>query len=368
MKFTVEKASFLDALSTVQNVVPSRTTVQVLSNALIKAEDGVLVISTTNLEISMRCVVAAKIDEPGVTTLPIKRLVGIVRNLVSDVVEISADASDVASITSGSSRFKVLGMPPRDFPPIPTPASQVCFTLGAGILREMLRKTAYAASQDESRRVLTGILLAFKDGKLTVVSTDSRRLALVEKEVEFPPEIENELVISQKTVAELMRLLKEDGDVKIFAQKGQIIFQYGETLLASKLIDGAYPNYRQVIPRTAENKVEVRREDLLGAIRRVTEIAADDKSVPTLITFTDGQIGITMQNPDVGEAHETINAAYVGAETTLKFNPEFVMDPLRNIDTESVIIELSGGQGPVTFKCELPFLYVLMPLRGYGNN
>ncbi len=364
MKFIVEKNGFLEALTTVQNVVPARATVQVLSNALIRAQEGQLTISTTNLEISIRCVVTAKVDEQGETTLPIKRLVGIIRSLGADTIEISVDDGDVATIRSGKSFFKVLGMPSRDFPPFPVPETQICFTIGAAVFREMLRKTSYAVSTDESRRVITGVLLSFKDGKLTVVATDSRRLALVEKEVEFPPEIETELVVPSKTVAELMRLVKDDGEIKIFSQKGQVICQYGDTILSSKLIDGAFPNYRQVIPRSFEERLEIPREELLTAIRRISEIAADDKSVPTLLTFSSGELIISMQNPEVGEARETLAINYAGKETALNFNPEYIMDPIRNIDSEKVTIELSGGHGPVAVKCDIPFLYILMPLRG----
>lgn len=198
MKFTVEKSAFVEALASVQSVVPSRSTLQILSNAMLKAEDGAVVLSTTNLDVSIRCSIAAKVDEPGATTLPVKRLSGIVRELRDGAIEISVDSGDTATIQSGASFFKIVGLSVRDFPPIPEPESKVCFTLGADVFREMLRKTSYAVSEDESRRIITGVLLAFKDGKLTTVATDGRRLALVEHEVEFPPEIETELVLPAK--------------------------------------------------------------------------------------------------------------------------------------------------------------------------
>ena len=363
MKFTVEKSSFLEALLSVQNVVPARSTLQILSNALFKAEDGVLSVCTTNLDVGIRCMVPAKIDEAGATTLPIKRLVGIVRELGDGAIDVEVDDNDTAKLRSGSSFFRIVGLAVRDFPPLPQPESKVCFTLPSEVFREMLRKTSYAVSEDESRRIITGVLLSFKDAKLTVVATDGRRLALVEHEVEFPPEIENELVLPARTVAELQRLLKDEGDVRIFVQGKQAIFQYGDTILATKLIEGTFPNYRQVIPPTFDERVEVAREDILAALRRVSVIASDDRSVPTELTFSGGELVVTMQNPEVGEARETVPIKYGGKEMKFTFNPEYVMAPLRNVETDAIFIELSDGHGPATFKCDLPFLYVLMPLR-----
>lgn len=361
MKFTVEKSTFLEALLCVQNVVPARSTLQILSNAMFKAEDGMLTISTTSLDVSIRCSISAKIDEEGETTLPIKRLVGIVRELSEGAVDISVDSNDTATLQSGAAFFRIVGLSVQDFPEIAKADSSVCFTLPASVFREMLRKTSYAVSEDESRHVLTGLLLSFKDGKLTIVATDGRRLAMVEQEVEFPPEIETDMILPSKTVNELTRLLKDDGDLKIYNQAGQAIFQYGNTMLVSKLIDGTFPNYRQVIPSTFDERIEVAREDLLYAIRRVSVIS-DDKTVSTNFAFSNGELVITMQN-EGGESRETVPIKYVGKDLAFTFNPEYVMAPLRNIDTDLIYIELSGGHGPATFKCDIPFLYVLMPLR-----
>lgn len=363
MKFIVEKSSFLEALTNVQNAVPARGTLQILSNAKIEAVDGSLIITTTNLDMSIRCTVTAKVDEPGATTLPIKRLVSIVRELANVEIEVSVDANNTAAIKSGSSFFKISGLSTNDFPKVPEAENKICFSLNGASFKEMLRKTSYAVSEDESRRIITGVLLAFKDGKLTVVATDGRRLALAEQEVEFPAELETEIVLPSKTVSELLRLIKEDGDIKIYDQKTQAIFEYHDTTLSTKLIEGSFPNYRQVIPSSFEDRVEVMREDFLSAMRRVSIISADDKTVPTLLTFSEDQLIITMQNPEVGESRETVVIKYAGKDAAFTFNPEYVMDPLRAIESENIIIEISGGHGPVTFRCDEQFLYVLMPLR-----
>jgi DNA polymerase-3 subunit beta len=362
MKFTITRAKLLDGLQTVQNVVAARSSLQILSNALIKADDGKLWITTTDLDMTVRCCVEAEIAESGSTTLPVRRLVGIVRELPEGRITFEVNEEDIATVQCGSSFFKINGLPMRDFPPVPGAEGKFCYRIDQGAMREMLRKTSYAASLDETRRVLNGVLMAFKDGKLTMVATDGRRLALVEHEVEFPAEAELEMILPSKAVSELMHILGDDGDLKIFAQKNQIVFEFSSTMMSSKLIDGVYPNYRQVVPAACEERVAVDREALLTAMRRVSLITTD-KSNATRLTFSSNQLTILITTPDVGEARETLPVKYAGKEITVIFNPEYVMDPLRNLDSDEVFVEMNDGHSPVMIKSNIPFLYVLMPLR-----
>lgn len=362
MKFTIERAKLLDALQRVQNVVGVRSTLQILSNAMLRAEGESLRMTTTDLDISVRCSVAATVAQEGATTLPVRHLVGIVRELPEQKIEVEVNEDDLASVRCGASFFKIIGLPMRDFPPVPAAGETSCYRIDAGAFKEMLRKTAYAVSQDETRRVLTGVLLAFKEGKLTMVATDGRRLALVEHEVEYPPEAECELILPRKAVSELLHILRDEGDLRIFAQKGQAIFEVGETMLSTKLIDGVYPNYRQVIPSGCDERVVVMREELLTAMRRVS-LVTTDKVNSTKLTFADNRLTIGTPTTEIGEAHETLPVKYTGKEISVVFNPEYVMDPLRNLDNDEIYIEMSNGHSPALIKCDLPFLYVLMPLR-----
>ena len=362
MKFTIARPVFLEALQKVQNVVPARSTLQILSNALVEADESGLTITTTDLDISVKCKIEAVVEEIGQTTMPIRRLVGIVRELSDGNIDVGVDEADVATVQSGSSFFKIVGMPKRDFPPVPAAEGSVFFRIDSGVFREMLRKTSYAVSTDETRRILTGVLLSFRDGKLTVVATDGRRLALVEHEVEFPPEMERDIVRPPKSVNELMHVLVDEGELKIYAQGTQAVFEFGDTVVSTKLIDGTYPNYRQVIPADYEERVTIGREELLTALRRVC-VVTTDKSNATKLTFADNMLTIVTQTPEVGEARETIPVKYAGAETTVTFNPEYIMDPLRNLDTDEIYFDLGKGHAPAMIKCDIPFLYVLMPLR-----
>ena len=362
MKFTIIQSKFLEGLQTVQNVVSAKGSLQILSNALIQADDNRLCITTTDLDISERCYVECEVDQPGTTTLPIRRLASIIRELDEGKILVEVNDDDVATVQSGSSFFKIIGLPMRDFPPVPSAEGKFCYRIDQGVFKEMLRKTSYAASLDETRRVLNGVLLAFKENKLTMVATDGRRLALVEHEIEFPPEAEAEMILPTKAVSELMRVLGNEENLKIYAQKNQVVFELGTTVLSSKLIDGVYPNYRQVIPSGCDERVTIEREQLLAALRRVS-VVTTDKSNATRLTFSANQLTITTNTPDVGEGRDTVPVKYAGKEISIIFNPEYVMDPLRNITDDEIFIEMNDGHSPALLKCSIPFLYVLMPLR-----
>ena len=362
MKFTVIRSKFLEGLMTVQNVVSSKGTLQILSNALIHVENNQMSITTTDLDISMRCVIPCEVEKPGSTTLPIRRLVNIIKELNEGNVTVHVADDDKAEVRSGSADFKIIGLPTRDFPPIPATEGKFCYRIDQGVLKEMLRKTSFAASLDETRRVLNGVLMAFKANKLTMVATDGRRLALVDHEVEFPEQAETEMILPTKAVNELMRVLLNEGEVKIYAQKNQVVFEMGTTNMSSKLVDGVYPNYRQVIPGGCDERVTIEREELLRAVRRVS-VMATDKSNAVRLTFSANQLTINITSQEVGEGRETIPVKYTGKEISIVFNPEYVMDPLKNMDDDEVYFELSDGHSPALLKCSVPFLYVLMPLR-----
>jgi len=362
MKFTVTRSKLLESLQKVQNVVSTKSTFQILSNVYIKAEDDQLWLATTDIDISIRCRLEAATPAPGATTLPVRRITSIVRELPEGEITFDINDDDHATVQCASSFFKILGLPVADFPPLPEASGEFCFLLDQGVLKEMLAKTAYAASLDETRRALNGVLFSFKDNKLILVATDGRRLALIEQEVGFPTEKAIDFILPSKAVNELKSILSEEGQVKIFAQKNQAIFEFGATTFTSKLVDAVYPNYRQVIPGACDERIVLPREDLIGAIRRVTLITTD-KSLSARFTFGSNQLTIFSSSSEVGEARETMPIKYDGKEISIVFNPEYVMDPIRNLDNDEIAIELTDSHAPALIKCDIPFLYVLMPLR-----
>src|SRR6201990_561292 len=362
MKFSVTKEKLLEALQQVQNVVSTRTTLPILSNVLLQANETELHLTTTDLDVGVRGTCEAHVDKAGATTLPARRFFTITRELPSSEIQIDVDGKNAASIRSGQSFFKILGLPEDEFPPLPKFEDAKVVTMRQEDLRDGLRKTSYAISTDETRYVLNGVLFSFKDNKLTLVATDGRRLAMAEIELEFPRSHEADLIVPTKAVTELQRLLTDDGDVKVSMGSGQIAFDLNKTLLVSKLIEGNYPNYRQVIPGEAKERVKLEREMFLHSLRRVS-LLASEKSHSVKLNFSKNNLDITANTPEVGEAKESLAVNYKGKDFNIAFNPEFLMDPLKNIEADEIFFDFIDELSPGVIKYARPFLYVIMPMR-----
>ncbi len=362
MKFRISKEAFLEGLQKVQHVVSSRTTLPILSNVLLVARGGRLQFTTTDLDVGITGSVEAEIEKEGATTLPVKRLVSIVRELPASEVEVSVDSKNHASIRSGPSFFKIIGLGETEFPPFPDFSSAKEFRIPQNVLRDGLKKTSYAISTDETRYVLNGIFTSFRDGKMTLVATDGRRLAMVDSDLEFPASHETDVIIPSKAVQELQRLLGDSGELILKLNDNQISFVIGDTLLCSKLIDGNYPNYRQVIPGDSNERVVISREALLETVRRVS-LLSSDKANSVKLVFSENRIEVTANSPDVGEAQESMDVIYQGPPMQIAFNPEFLQAPLRALDSEQVYLDLIDEMSPGVLRIEGTFLYVLMPMR-----
>ena len=367
MKFTVIRSRFLDLLFNVQSVVPNKPALQIVSNALIEArEDGTLALTATDLDVTVRATLSAdvKVDEPGQTTLPVRRIVELLRMAPEGEIQFDIDGDDVARVLTPAAKYRIIGLDAREFPVIREPAEEAkCFTLDRALFREMLRKTAYAAGTDETRRILTGVLLQFADGKLTMVATDGKRLALVEQELEFPPESACELILPPKAVSELGRLLGGEGPMRVYGQPGQIVFDCGAFRFYSKLIEGVYAKYQAVIPTACDERVTLNREEVIASIQRV-DIMSNDKANAVRLAFAEGALTLSASNAETGEANDVLPIKYAGRPLSAAYNPDYLMDCLRNLDTEDVTFELTEGHAPTVIKCPgVPFLYVIMPLR-----
>src|SRR6059036_3902341 len=362
MKFSATKEKLLEGLQQVQNVVSTRTTLPILSNVLLQAKEGAVHLTTTDLDVGVRGSFEASVDKAGATTLPARRLFTIIRELPSSEIQVDVNGKNATSIRSGQSFFKILGLPEEEFPPLPKFEDAKVVTIRQKDLRDGLRKTSYAISTDETRYVLNGVLFSFKDNKLTLVATDGRRLAMLDIDLEFPRSHEADIIVPTKAIIELQRLLTDDGDVKVSMGGGQIAFDLNKTLLVSKLIEGNYPNYRQVIPAEAKERIKLEREMFLNSLRRVS-LLASDKSNSIKLKFSKNNIDITANTPEVGEARESLPVAYKGRDFSIAFNPEFLMAPLRNLAEDEVFFDLMDEMSPGVLKIQTPFLYVLMPMR-----
>ncbi len=362
MKLVIEKSVLFEALQNVQSIVGQRSTLPILSNVLLKAEGDSISLSTTDMEVCVKTSVPADVSDTGGTTLPARRFFSICRELPDGQVEIEVDAKDVATIRCGPSFFKLIGLSEEEFPPLPEFEESSVYTIDQIVFKEMLQKVVYAGSTDETRYILNGALLSFKDEKLTVVATDGRRLALVEQEVEFAEDAQVDLVVPSKTINELIKTLGEEGLLRIRVSDTQVAFDFDQILIISKLIEGTYPNYKQVIPSQCEERVAIDRETLLLAARRVA-LLTDDQTASVRLTFGKNKLELVTNSSEIGEARETIPVKYEGKEIAIAFNPGFLMAPLRHLDSDEIFFELSDELSPGVIKTNVPFLYVLMPIR-----
>ncbi|HBO87377.1 MAG TPA: DNA polymerase III subunit beta [Verrucomicrobia bacterium] len=366
MKLTIDKNQLLETLQKVQSIVGQRTTLPILSNVMLEAHKGKLICTTTDMEVSLRTSIEADIEEEGSTTLPARRFFSICRDLPSHQVELSLesgkDSSEVVTIISGSFKGELGGLSKNDFPPMPVFEESFSYTLGQGILKDTLQKTSYAASSDESRAILNGSLMSFRDGKLITVCTDGRRLALVEQDIEMPEEAQIDVVVPTKTVNELIKSLGVEEDVEIRMSSTQISFEFGNILIISKLIDGTYPNYKQVIPSQCEERISVERELLQSAVRRVS-LMLDDQAAAVRLDISENRIELTTSTPEIGTATESIPVKYSGKTISIAFNPTYLVAPLKHLESDEVFIELSDETSPGVIKSNIPFLYVIMPIR-----
>lgn len=367
MNLTIPKEQLIHGLQSVQNVVATRTTLPVLSNVLIQAEGEHLHFTATDLDVTISCAVPATIKKPGATTVPVKKLFGIARELGAAEIEVDVDDKHVCTLQAGPSLYKIKGLAAEEFPPLPKFKEEKRVVLPQEKIRGMLRKTSFATSTDESRYVLNGIYFNFRDHKLTMVATDGRRLALAEEEVELGEKSQGEFIVPSKAVNELNRLLQEKNDIEIKFSDNQASFSLtddrGNTvLLITKLIEGSYPNYRQVIPAETKERIPLVREEFLHALKRA-EIMTSDKANSVKLTLTRNNLSITANSPDVGEARESIAVNYKGQDMVIAFNPGYVIEPLNALTEDEVYLELSNELSPGVLKINGPYLYVVMPMR-----
>lgn len=367
MNLTISKDQLINGLQAVQNVVSTRTTLPILSNVLLRAEGDRLEFTATDLDVTITSAVEAKVKKSGSSTVPVKKLFGIVRELTNADIELQVDEKNVCTIQSGASFYKINGLSADEFPPPPKFGDDKKVTLPQETVKGMMKKTSFAISSDESRYVLNGIFISLKDHKMTMVATDGRRLALADEEVDVSEKSQGEFIVPSKAVNELNRLLQDKGEIEVRYADNQAAFslkdEKGNTILIiSKLIEGNYPNYRQVIPAETKERVSLVREEFLHALRRA-EIMTSEKSNSVKLNFGKNRLEITANSPEVGEAKETLAINYKGPEMAIAFNPKYMIDPLNALANDEVFLELIDELSPGVLKINGPFLYVVMPMR-----
>ena len=373
MKLKINQDHFSNGLQQVLNVVASRSTMPILSNVLIEAEEEHISLTTTNLDLGIRCRIKADVSDTGSITLPVRKLATIVKELPVNEVFLETNKSNQAKITSGGSLFKIMGIGSEEFPPLPTFENRKVFELAQDEIVNMLKSVSYAQSTDENRYILNGVYFNFADEKLTLVATDGRRLGLTGLELEVSEENAGSLILPAKTVAELERLMGKGEKVNIAFNDRQAAFEIGldeagdsglvdHLYLVSKIVEGNYPNYRQVIPKETEHRVKIERELMLECVHRAA-LVTSDKSNSVKIKISKNLLEISGQSTEYGESHESMAIAYDGPEVQVAFNPQFLMEPLKALTKDEVFFEFKDELSPGLFKTLDNFICVIMPLR-----
>lgn len=366
MKIKISKAALSEALNNVQSVVSGKTSLSVLNNVKVEAKDGKVNFTCSDLDITLFARAECEVIEEGATTIPIKTFAAAVNKVVAGDIELSVNNKEEAKLKAGTTVFKFQGLPVKEFPNLPAADGSTCI-VDAQVVREMLRKTAFAMSADESRAALSSVLLDFEqDGGIAkAVATDGRRLSTIEVEVAKKTGFNGKFSLSRKAVDLLSKKMPKDGECTIVSCGTQLCFKTSRIEFTVKLLDITYPNYSQVIPKSYNHKVTVNRVDLLGAIDRISVVTAGAENPYVGMVFADNKIALSAITNDNGAANDEIEIKYNGESIDMKFNPQYLRDVLSALDEDEVDFYLTHSGAPAQIKKHdaEDYIYVVMPLR-----
>ncbi len=368
MKIKVLKDDLLKGIQVVQNAVSSKSTLPILSHILIEAKKQEIKLTATDLEIGVSIIIKGEALEEGAITVPARKFSEIIKELSSqNEITISIKKGQSISIEVEKSYFRLMGLLKEDFPQLPNFPSTLTKNLDLvkipqALLKNMIQLTSFAMSHDESRYVLNGILFSFKDKTLKLVATDGRRLAIIEKEISEIGNIKKDVIVPMKTIQELNRNLTEEGDVLFYFKENQLQINLGQITIMSRLIEGEYPNYEQVIPKKTKEGLKINTQNFLQATRRANVLTNQDSQSVKINIIKDRMI-ITKNTPDLGEVREELEVDYKGGELAIGFNPNFLIDVLKNIVDENVQFSFIDPEKPAVIKSGDDYTYIVLPMQ-----
>lgn len=361
MKFKVKRDTLNKGIEIIQNIITTKATLPILSNILIETQQNNLKLTATDLNIGISCVIPVSIQEPGAITIPARRFGSIVKELPGEEMEISTKKNNTVIIETDTCQFKILGLSSDEFPKLPEFKDKEVVKIEQTILKRMLQLTAFAVSFDESRYILNGILFKIGKNSLTLVGTDGKRLAIIEKKLNYTITKDVSLIVPIKTIQELTRNLQDDGEISLIIGTNQVLFDFGEIVIISRLIEGEFPDYQQVIPANSTSKIKVARDQFLLATKRAALLSTPDYQAVKLEVFKD-KVVLSKSTPDVGESREEIAVKNEGKEIVIGFNPNYLIDVLKNLSDEWVEFELTGSEKPGVIRTE-GYVYIVLPMR-----
>ncbi len=361
MRIKASKETLSNGIQTVQGVITAKTTLPILSNILIETQSGQLRLTATDLDIGISCVMSVDTQEPGAITIPAKRFGDIIKELNSSEVNISTKKNNQIIIDAQTCQFKIMGLAPEEFPKLPEFKDLGVIRLEQAELKNMLGLTSFAVSQDETRYILNGILFKIEGDKLILVATDGKRLAIFETKLKQRVEKDVYIIVPVKTIHELNRNLKDEGELSLILGSNQALFDLGDVMIISRLLEGEFPDYKTVIPAATENKMRVSREQFLLAVKRAALLSTPDYQALKLEVFKN-KLVVSKSTPDVGESREEMPVEYQGRDMTIGFNPNYLIDVLKNLREESIILELIDSEKPGIIRAA-GYTYIVLPMR-----
>jgi DNA polymerase-3 subunit beta len=373
MEITVTKSDLLKELTATQGVVERKTTIPILSNFLFEASGDRLSITATDLDLSLRTSASAKVKKEGSCTVPARKLYDYVKLLGDGDISIKLLENHWVQIRSGRSNTKMVGMARANFPALPQFPAESAIQIPAGVLRNLIAKTIFAISNEESRYTLNGALLVLKPESITMVATDGHRLAHIEHpNSKFPVSGEMRVLVPKKAMSELNTLLSVTDDpaasVEFAKDESTLFFRVGGRLLTSRQLTGQFPNYEAVLPRDNNKSVTVHCDDLSGAIQRVAQFA-DERSNAIRLRLGKNELKISSSNTETGESEDSLETSYAGDEIVIGFNSQYLLEFLKVVSSGDVRFEFKDAQSAGQLRpdeapdSEYKYRYIVMPMR-----
>lgn len=364
MKISVDKEIFLQIISKAQNIINPKASLPILSNILLEnSGSNKIKVTATDLDIGIISQIATAVQEPGAITVPAKKFFEIIRELPEGKIEITVKKNNSVNIESGGCFFKLMGLPKEEFPQLPDFKNKDILQFNQVDLLNMLELTSFAISHDETRYILNGILFEIENQVLRMVATDGRRLATITKKaISSDASKKQSIIIPTKAIHELMRNISQaEEDVSFIVAENQVLFEIGNTAIISRLIEGEFPNYKQVIPSNNPHKAKIDRLLFLAALRRASLLTTTDYQSVRLELFKNKMI-VSKSTPDLGESREELPMEYSGKEMVIGFNPFYITEALKNLKVPEILMEFNEPDKPVLLRQE-DYLYIVLPMK-----
>ncbi len=364
MWFIVKKEALLNGIQTTGNIINVKASLPILSNILIETQQDSLRLTATDLNVGISCVIPVDVKEHGAIAVPAKRFNDIIRELSADTIEINTKKNNSINIETQLCHFKVMGLDKEEFPKLPNLKDKEVIKINQEELKQLLKLTSFIVSFNsfnETTDVLSGILFSINKDKLTLVATDGKRLAIAETKTNQTTDKNIKIIIPFKTVCELSRNLKDEGELSLVLGNNQVLFDLGSVVIISRLLDGEFPDYLQVIPPVSDNKLRINREQFLLAVKRAALFSTQDYQAAKLEIFKN-KLVISKSTPDVGESREELTVEYLGKEMVVGFNANYLVDVLKNLAVDTIDFELIDSEKPGVIRLE-NYIYVVLPMR-----